>query len=189
VIINRGHTMNIPYHEKINLPHAVYRFTREDGTLLYVGCSMRPLARAAHHYDTRPWTREIARVEIKWYPDFLSASRAERQAILDEAPLFNAAIFSVESVGKAMLRAAGVKKKGDGTTCPRCGGPKEHKPGKAYCQPCNRDYQEERRRRLGTRPQQPPTVTCPRCEGVKEVGRNYCRPCKKQVSAEYRASR
>lgn len=179
--------MNIPYHEKIKLPHAVYRFLHNDGTLLYVGCSLRPLDRYTHHYDVQSWSKEIARVEIKWYPDYLSACRAEKQAILDDGPMHNIARHPVDSFNR--LREAGAKKKGDGTVCPRCGGPKEHKPGKAYCQPCNRDYQEERRRRLGARPQQPPTVTCPRCSGVKPVGVNYCSPCKKQVSAEYRARR
>lgn len=179
-----------PYHEKTNTPHAVYRFVRDDETLLYVGCSETPLARFEQHRSIRPWYREIARVELKWYSDYLSAARAEKQAILDEEPMYNIARWPVDSTGKEMLRAAGAVKKGDGTVCPRCGGPKEHKIGKAYCQPCYKEYQEERRRRLGARPQAiGPTVTCPRCGGIKKPGPAYCRPCKRQVDKEYRLTK
>jgi hypothetical protein len=44
-------------------------------------------------------------------------------------------------------------------------------------------------RAAGVKPKPPPSVTCPRCEGVKEADKAYCRPCKLQIDKEYRAAR
>ena len=161
------------YFEKIQKPHAIYRFFRDDGALLYVGLSLRPMTRLEVHACTKSWYREITRMEIRWFPDYLTAARAEQSAINDEAPLHNKLVFS----------------QGDGTTCPRCGGPKEHKLGKAYCGACYAEYRVERARAAGVRPKPPPSVTCPRCSGIKDAGKGYCRPCKRQVDKEYRAAR
>jgi predicted GIY-YIG superfamily endonuclease len=74
--------------EKIDEPHAVYRFWHKN-TLLYVGCSFRFPERMMHHSSTKGWYREIDRITIEWFPDFLSGRRAETKAIELEKPKYN----------------------------------------------------------------------------------------------------
>jgi hypothetical protein len=77
-------------HQEINRPHAVYRLFNEAGDLLYIGCSHDPKGkRMEHHRADRPWAKEIARVELEWYPNWSPAILAEYFAIVTEEPKYN----------------------------------------------------------------------------------------------------
>lgn len=173
------------YSDMLARPHAVYRFFAKDGTLLYVGCTSF-LGRIGHHQATRDWFHEVATITIEWAVDALVGRQVEMHAINVEQPKYNLLIFDPNSVLREPLPS---RPRHDGTVCPKCGGPKEHKPGLAYCRPCMRAYQEERRRSKGVKPAPPPTITCPRCGGIKEAGKAYCRECKRQVSKAARRTR
>lgn len=73
------------FHEKIDSPHAVYRFWCGN-RLLYVGCTFRFPERMTHHACTKGWFPEVDRITIEWFPDFLTGRQAETQAILNERP-------------------------------------------------------------------------------------------------------
>lgn len=69
--------------------HQLYRHFDADGTLLYVGMSMRALVRLASHRATSEWFRDISRVQIETFPSRWEAEEAERTAIETEYPIFN----------------------------------------------------------------------------------------------------
>lgn len=68
---------------------ALYRHYNKWGGLLYVGISLDVLARSRQHRNEAPWYRAIATIQIEYYPDRLSASLAEKIAIIAESPLHN----------------------------------------------------------------------------------------------------
>jgi hypothetical protein len=177
------------YADRMNTPHALYRLYDKTGVLLYLGCSMVPFHRIWNHLVGQPWRFEIVRIELEWRSDWLAGRQAEMAAINIEVPRYNKLIHNPDTVGlmsKAYVATCTPKTRLDGFTCPKCGGPKPHKPGLAYCRPCTRAYKEERRRALGTLPKLPPSVTCPRCEGIKEPGPAYCKKCKSEINKAYR---
>lgn len=81
-------TMKKKSWEKLTEPHAVYRFWHKK-KLLYVGCSYQFANRMAHHASTKGWFREIDRITIEWFPDYLSGRLAEDAAIQAEQPKYN----------------------------------------------------------------------------------------------------
>jgi predicted DNA-binding transcriptional regulator AlpA len=85
-------------HPKASEPTCLYRHWSADGELLYVGVSLSVLQRAAHHKHCSPWFREIARIDIEWFPTRGEALRAERSAIWREKPRHN----QVHRVGYAV---------------------------------------------------------------------------------------
>ena len=126
--------------EKIDQPHAVYRLSGLEGELLYIGCSMTPFTRMGNHIWTKPWGRAITRVDIKWYPDWLSASRAETAGILKENPPYNRTDWQPEQIGARPPKSLSPAR-GDGVHCPKCGISIENKrKGKAYCNSCSAKY-------------------------------------------------
>lgn len=68
---------------------ALYRHFAADGALLYVGISLSAVARLSAHEATAPWFRDIARVEVAWYPSRDLALAAEKAAIKRECPRHN----------------------------------------------------------------------------------------------------
>jgi hypothetical protein len=72
-------------------PVALYRHLDVDGWLLYVGITSDPARRWLQHLETSLWARYAATTWVQWWPDRESARRAERRAIVHEAPLFNLA--------------------------------------------------------------------------------------------------
>lgn len=68
----------------------VYRHFNAAGELLYVGCSINPLARQlAHHW--KRWILESVRIEIQWCKSRAQAKRLERKVIAAELPKYNVA--------------------------------------------------------------------------------------------------
>lgn len=68
---------------------AVYRHYDADQVLIYVGCSVAPIARLCEHQDGSPWGRTTATVTIEWWPTKAEALAAEAAAIQTEKPLVN----------------------------------------------------------------------------------------------------
>ena len=69
----------------------VYRAFDADGTLLYVGQSMRPNQRIAHHKSHKTWAPLVARWTISDPMPTGDALDAEARAILTEKPFYNVA--------------------------------------------------------------------------------------------------
>lgn len=67
----------------------LYRHFDKEGTLLYVGVSLRALNRLSQHRDHSAWFSSIVRVEMEHYPSREEACEAERIAIADENPKHN----------------------------------------------------------------------------------------------------
>lgn len=73
-----------------NQPHAVYRMYASNGELLYIGCSADAPARVRSHMGYgRPWVYQVARIELEWHPDLVTAREAEGPAIANEKPHHN----------------------------------------------------------------------------------------------------
>lgn len=72
-----------------NGPHALYRLRDKDGHLLYVGCSLSPLARLSAHELHRVWATAIDNATFEWFPDRQTALAAETAAIKAERPEWN----------------------------------------------------------------------------------------------------
>jgi hypothetical protein len=70
----------------------VYRFYDGEGSLLYVGCTVRPAVRLRAHQRRQPWWDEVEDSEIIWYPDMDQAADAELRAIHSERPVYNKGI-------------------------------------------------------------------------------------------------
>jgi hypothetical protein len=177
------------FGEKGLLPHMVYRLFDKAGTLLYVGCSHRVFSRLEAHISKQPWRYDLATVQVTWFDNWPLAAAAEQEIINAEKPKYNKLVMKDPSrVGACGERSRNAHPKGDGYTCPRCHG---YKPDRiqAYCKPCTRTYQEERRIARGWVPRGPPTIICPRCKGIKEPGSSYCKSCKKVVNYEYRKNK
>jgi predicted GIY-YIG superfamily endonuclease len=144
----------------------VYTLWNYAGELVYAGQTRDVSARVFHHMDRQPWAAEIKDVRRgATFSTEREARDAEYSIIAAENPKYN-------------WRGRDI--------CPRCKAALRGRDRKAvYCAPCQTAYQLERRRALGVRPPKPPSVTCPRCGGIKPPGPSYCAPCKKQINAEY----
>jgi predicted GIY-YIG superfamily endonuclease len=68
----------------------VYRCFNKEGDLLYVGCSSNVAARLADHKRISVWYEVLARVEISDPMPRERALEAEKRAIIQEGPRFNA---------------------------------------------------------------------------------------------------
>ena len=68
---------------------ALYRHYDDEGILLYVGISEKPLGRGKAHAKESVWVAFAARIEAEWLPDRATAETAERNAIRAEKPIFN----------------------------------------------------------------------------------------------------
>lgn len=70
--------------------HHLYRHFDASGKLLYVGISLHAVSRLVGHKNSSPWVWSIARMEVETYSTRKAAEQAEREAIENERPLFNA---------------------------------------------------------------------------------------------------
>lgn len=68
---------------------ALYRHFDAEGTLLYVGISLRPLTRTKEHVTLSGWADQIVNVRIEYFPTRKEAQEAEARAVLDENPVHN----------------------------------------------------------------------------------------------------
>lgn len=68
---------------------ALYRHFDAEGTLLYVGISLRPMTRTKEHVTLSGWADQIANVRIEYFPTRKEAMEAEARAVLDENPVHN----------------------------------------------------------------------------------------------------
>lgn len=68
---------------------AVYRAFSKDGTLLYIGCSIRPTGRIEDHRHTSKWHDMTATITLEWFETKAEALAAERNAVMTERPAFN----------------------------------------------------------------------------------------------------
>lgn len=68
---------------------ALYRHFDANGQLLYVGIATDHLRRLLAHVTTATWAREIARIDVVWFPTRAEAEEAELKSIIDECPRFN----------------------------------------------------------------------------------------------------
>jgi hypothetical protein len=68
---------------------ALYRHFDAEGTLLYVGISLRPMTRTKEHVTLSGWAEQIANVRIEYFPTRKEAMEAEARAVQDENPLHN----------------------------------------------------------------------------------------------------
>jgi hypothetical protein len=73
----------------------VYRHFNAEGRLLYVGQAKDPLKRFAQHRKKSNWAASSAAMRTENFGSREAALKAERKAILDEAPLFNRRLGSV----------------------------------------------------------------------------------------------
>ena len=127
--------------ERSKLPHAIYRLFDINDELIYIGMSQNPFAtRLQSHGSTKLWARDIATARITWFPDWATARKAEAIALLEENSKYN------YDKTQVLLTTSGRRPRGYGTTCPRCGKPKETPhTNQAYCKPCGAAYRRERR--------------------------------------------
>lgn len=147
----------------------VYTFWNTTGDVIYAGMSSDVDGRIARHSYIRTWFGEVSAVRKVEFTTERDARDAEYSIIAAELPRYN-------DRGRDI--------------CPRCrervrGNNRKH----GYCNECQASYQIARRRALGINPVPPPTVTCPRCGGLKRAGPSYCRSCKKDVNALYRKNK
>jgi predicted GIY-YIG superfamily endonuclease len=68
---------------------AVYRLYDAAGQLLYVGVAEDFDMRFRQHSYNKTWWSEVARKDVTWYPDRLSALTEEARAIEVESPVHN----------------------------------------------------------------------------------------------------
>lgn len=143
----------------------VYTFTDYTGAVIYTGFTTDPAGRLHEHALSQAWFNEVKGVFWARFDTERDARDAEYSIIAAERPKYNARGTDI---------------------CPRCRTNLRGNGRKAvYCAPCQSAYQIERRQRLGSRPRAVgPTVTCPKCGGLKDPGPAYCRPCRKAVNAE-----
>jgi hypothetical protein len=71
------------------MSETLYRFTDENGRLLYVGISSGALRRFTQHQGDKGWWREVTDIGIEHYETRAEVVAAERAAILTESPAYN----------------------------------------------------------------------------------------------------
>lgn len=74
------------YYEVMS--HCVYRHIDKRGRLLYVGCSLNPVARLFQHQRSE-WFRNLARIEIEHVGSKREALAKEWEIIIREKPIYN----------------------------------------------------------------------------------------------------
>ena len=67
----------------------LYRHFDADGVLLYVGITRRINKRLAEHLRSSHWLGQVTQITIERFPSRDEAVIAERNAIVNEMPLFN----------------------------------------------------------------------------------------------------
>ena len=67
----------------------LYRHFNAEGDLLYVGISLSAINRLGQHADHSHWFKSIANVKIETFQSRDDALKAEREAIISEAPKHN----------------------------------------------------------------------------------------------------
>lgn len=72
------------------VPCTLYRLFRDDGILLYVGISVRPMNRFDQHRGDKSWWTEVSTITMTHFETRTEADQAERVAIRSENPLHNA---------------------------------------------------------------------------------------------------
>jgi hypothetical protein len=70
-------------------PCALYRHYDKEGTLLYVGISLNPVARLQQHRRGAHWFYDIARIDVEYFATRDDAIQAEAATIVSEHPLHN----------------------------------------------------------------------------------------------------
>lgn len=80
----------------------LYRWWRNDGTLLYVGKSVSLFARISSHRKSSKFFSSAATMTIERFPDESSLATAEVRAIREEHPLYNV-VHNRESGSPRML--------------------------------------------------------------------------------------
>lgn len=70
--------------------HFLYRHYNENGMLLYVGISLNYLNRTQEHKNNSDWFQEIKNITLEEHPTRQEAIQAEKDAIRNEEPLYNA---------------------------------------------------------------------------------------------------
>jgi hypothetical protein len=78
-------------------PNVLYRMFDADNNLLYVGITFNPQSRFTSHRRDKDWWRDIARISLSHYECRVDLAEAERQAILEERPLYNVSLNAVDS--------------------------------------------------------------------------------------------
>jgi len=68
---------------------ALYRHFNAEGTLLYVGISLRPFSRFKEHNTHSGWADQIANMTIEYFPSRMEAMAAEIKAVREEDPVHN----------------------------------------------------------------------------------------------------
>lgn len=84
-----GHVHSAFCADSHDPPNVLYRMYDSQDRLLYVGITVDPAMRFAHHRGSKAWWREIARIALSHYDCRVDLARAERAAIRDEHPLHN----------------------------------------------------------------------------------------------------
>jgi len=179
-----------------DIPHSVYRLFDHQSRLLYVGCSYFPAERKLQH-SGKCWYSEIASMTSTEYLTKELALAAEMTAIELENPLYNYTHQInkqrvTRQIKKDKQRAArAARQLAIRSRCPRCGGPKDYKPGVAYCPPCVTEDQRERKLAHGWVPS--PTFGKHLCRCGKPLyvsprglEASYCQECKKEKNRQYR---
>jgi predicted GIY-YIG superfamily endonuclease len=67
---------------------AVYRVYDANDFLLYIGCSPSVLERVNQHIF-KVWGHTISKINVEWFNSKEAASNAEKDAILNENPIWN----------------------------------------------------------------------------------------------------
>ena len=89
---------------------ALYRFFDAQGVLLYVGITVNPKQRWAHHATHKSWWPAVARRTTEWFETWRDALHAEQVAIVSEEPLHNKihATPNMEAARAVALREQGI---------------------------------------------------------------------------------
>lgn len=80
----------MPNTARLRTGHCLYRHYAKTGELLYVGITVDPLQRWSAHSREKEWAEQVSRIELQWFEKRWQALTAERDAIRDENPRWNA---------------------------------------------------------------------------------------------------
>ena len=81
---------------------ALYRYFDADGVLLYIGITNNVDLRDKQHSANSDWHHLSTDRDVEWHDTRAEASKAERQYIREEGPLFNTTYASKETKRRAM---------------------------------------------------------------------------------------